>query len=203
MRTIIWSRTALFIGTAYLIFALLMTMAGRFETLGNMFPEWLVGLFNPNDKTNLAPYRVVHFIVIAVIVVRFMPINWPGLKSKLPQPLIVCGQRSLEVFCVGLLLSFVAHFLLELISDSLLAQIFVSMAGIGLMTGIAYYRSWSKKLEKRPRKPTPDLPDRTTGYSDKMIDAGVANGLMASDSKSLSPSVARRAKRRTARLTTN
>jgi hypothetical protein len=203
MRTIIWSPTALLIGTAYLIFALLMTMAGRFETLANLFPEWLVGLFNPNDKTNLAPYRLVHFIVIAVIVVRFMPIDWPGLKSKLLQPLIVCGQRSLEVFCVGLLLSFVAHFVLETISDFLPAQILVSMAGIGLMTGIAYYRSWSKKLEKRPRKPTPDLPDGTTGYSDKMIDAGVANGFMTSDSESLSPSVARRAKQRTARLTTN
>lgn len=153
---IIRSRAVLLVGTAYLIFALLMTMAGYFETFGRLFPEWLVSLFNPNDKTNLAPYRVVHFMVIAVLVVRSLPIDWPGLKSHWLRPLIVCGQRSLEVFCVGLLLSFVGHCLLELTSDSLLAQILVSMAGIGLMTAIAYYRSWSKKLEKRPKSPTPE-----------------------------------------------
>ena len=157
-RTIIRSPVVLYIGTTYLIFALLMTMAGYFETFGQLFPEWLVSVFNPNDKTNLAPYRVVHFIVIAVLVVRFLPIDWPGLRSRWLRPLIVCGQRSLEVFCVGLLLSFVGHFLLDLISDSLLAQILVSMAGIGLMTGIAYYRSWSKKLEKRPGSPMPEPP---------------------------------------------
>jgi hypothetical protein len=204
MRTIIWSPIALLIGTAYLIFALLMTMAGHFETLGNLFPEWLVSVFNPNDKTNLAPYRIVHFIVIAVIVVQFMPIDWPGLKSKLLQPLIVCGQRSLEVFCAGLLLSFVAHFLLEEISASLLAEILVSTAGIGLMTGIAYYRSWSKKLDKRPRSPAPGYPsDEAISDVDKLVDAQIANRFKAADSRSRSPSVSGRTKQRTAKLTTN
>lgn len=146
-RMIIRSPAVLFVGSAYLIFALLMTMAGHFETFGELFPEWLVSAFNPNDKTNLAPYRVVHFVVIAILVVRFVPIEWSGLKSRVLRPLVVCGQRSLEVFCVGLFLSFVGHFLLELISDSLLAQIIVSISGIALMTAVAYYRSWSKDLD--------------------------------------------------------
>ena len=71
------------------------------------------------------------------------------MKLRLLRPLIVCGQRSLEVFCVGLLLSFLGHFLLELTAGSLFTQILVSLAGIGLMTGVAYDRSWAKKLEKR------------------------------------------------------
>lgn len=148
-RMIIRSPAVLFVGSAYLIFALLMTMAGHFETFGKLFPEWLVSAFNPNDKTNLAPYRVVHFVVIAILVVRFVPIEWTGLKSRVLRPLVVCGQRSLEVFCVGLFLSFVGHFLLELISDSLLAQIIVSISGIALMTAVAYYRSWSRDLDKQ------------------------------------------------------
>lgn len=154
-RTIIRSPAVLVIGTAYLSFALVMTMAGHFETIGRSFPEWLVSAFNPNDKTNLAPYRVVHFIVIAVLVIRLLPIDRPGLESRWLRPLIVCGQRSLEVFCVGLLLSFVGHFLLDVVSDSLLAQIVVSMSGIALMTAVAYYRSWSKELDKRPKAPIP------------------------------------------------
>jgi hypothetical protein len=84
-----------------------------------------------------------------------MPIDSPGLESRWLQPLIVCGQRSLEVFCVGLLLSFVGHFLLDVVSNSLPAQIVVSISGIALMTAIAYYRSWSKELDRRPKAPIP------------------------------------------------
>lgn len=150
-RKITRSPAVLFVGSAYLIFALFMTMAGHFETFGKLFPEWLVSAFNPNDKTNLAPYRVAHFVIIAILVARFLPVDWSGLKSRVLRPLIVCGQRSLDVFCVGLFLSFVGHFLLELISDSLVAQIVVSASGIGLMTAVAYYRSWSKNLDKQPQ----------------------------------------------------
>ncbi len=134
----------------YLGFALLMTVAGHVGPLGKLIPEGLLGAFNPNDKTNLAPYRVLHFVALAVLVVRFLPFGWPGLTSRWLRPLIICGQRSLEVFCVGVFLSFVGHFLLELISDSLLAQIIVSVSGIALMTAVAYYRSWSKDLDKQP-----------------------------------------------------
>lgn len=155
-RKVIRAPAMLLIGGAYLIFALLMTMAGHFETFGKLFPQSLVSAFNPNDKTNLAPYRVVHFVVLAILVARMMPIYWSGLRYRWLQPLVVCGQRSLEVFCVGLFLSFVGHFLLELISDSFLMQVLVSIAGIGLMTGFAYYRSWSKNLDKRASLPVVD-----------------------------------------------
>lgn len=154
-RRIIRSPAVLVIGAAYLSFAFVMTMAGHFETIGRSFPEWLVSAFNPNDKTNLAPYRLVHFIVITVLVIRFLPIDRPGLESRWLRPLIVCGQRSLEVFCFGLLLSFVGHFLLDVVSNPLLAQLIVSASGIALMTAVAYYRSWSKELDKRPKAPLP------------------------------------------------
>ena len=85
-----------------------------------------------------------------MLVVRFFPFDCPGLTSRWLRPLIICGQRSLEVFCVGVFLSFVGHFVLELVSDSLLAQIIVSVSGIALMTAVAYYRSWSKDLDKQP-----------------------------------------------------
>jgi hypothetical protein len=139
---------------AYLAFALIMTMAGRFPTLGGMFPEWLFSAFNPNDKTNLAPYRFIHFVVIVILVIRFVPKEWPGLEWKVFDPVIVCGQQSLAVFCVGVFLSFVGHFELSMSSGSLFAQLFVSIAGIAIMTTVAYYISWSKRQDK-PLKPPP------------------------------------------------
>lgn len=154
---VINSPITLWLCLGYLLFALVMTMAGRFPAFGAMFPEWLFSAFNPNDKTNLAPYRFLHFVVIVILVIRFVPKEWPGLEWKVFDPLIVCGQQSLAVFCVGVFLSFVGHFELSMSSGSLLAQIFVSVAGIAIMTTVAYYISWSKKQDK-PLKPPPAKP---------------------------------------------
>ena len=161
---IINSKAALYLGIAYLIFALVMTFAGRFPDFGAMFPDWLYSTFNPNDKTFMAPYRFVHFIVIAMLVVRFIPKDWPALEWKGFDPAIVCGQQSLAVFCVGVFLSFVAHFVLTLSSGSFLAQVLVSLAGIMIMTTVAYYISWSKRQDKplpKSPKPAPGTPAAT------------------------------------------
>jgi hypothetical protein len=152
-RSIINSPWLLYLGIAYLVFALIMTMAGRFEALGDLFPKWLYDVFNPNDKTNLAPYRVLHFVIIAFFVTRFVPKDWRGLEWKVFEPVIKCGQQSLAVFCVGVFLSFVGHFELMMSSGSLFAQVFVSISGIAIMTVVAYYISWSKKQDKPLPKP--------------------------------------------------
>jgi len=155
-RSIQKSRIALCFGIAYLAFALVMTMAGRFPAFGTMFPTWLFDAFNPNDKTNLAPYRVLHFIVMAYLVTRFVPKDWRGLEWQIFKPMIICGQQSLAVFCVGVLLSFVGHLALMTSSGSLLAQLFVSAAGIAIMTLVATYISWSKQQDAPHRDPHRD-----------------------------------------------
>jgi len=152
---IVNSKAGLYFGVAYLILALLMTFAGKFPDFAALFPHWLVSTFNPNDKTFMAPYRFLHFIVVAALMVRFIPKTWPALEWKGFDPAIVCGQQSLAVFCVGVFLSFVAHFTLTLSSGSLLAQLLVSLAGIMIMTTVAYYISWSKKQDKPAAKAPP------------------------------------------------
>ena len=150
-RSIIDARATLYFCIAYLIFAMVMTMAGKFPGFGSLFPHWLYDTFNPNDQTNLAPYRFVHFAVIVILVIRFVPKDWRGLEWRVFDPVIVCGQQSLAVFCVGVFLSFVGHFELMLSSGSLFAQIFVSVTGIAIMTIVAYYISWSKRQDKPPK----------------------------------------------------
>lgn len=154
---VINSPITLWLCLGYLLFALVMTMAARFPSLAALFPEWLFSAFNPNDKTNLAPYRFIHFVVIVIMVIRFVPKDWPGLEWKIFDPVIVCGQQSLAVFCVGVFLSFVGHFELSMSSGSVFAQLFVSIAGIAIMTTVAYYISWSKRQDK-PLKPPPAKP---------------------------------------------
>ena len=152
-ESIINSPVTTWLCIAYLVFAMLMTFAGRFPDFGAWFPQWLVGAFNPNDKTNLAWYRFLHFVVIVVLTVKFVKKDWPGLEWRIWEPVIKCGQQSLAVFCVGVFLSFVGHFVLTLSYGSLWAQIGVSLAGIAIMTAVAYYISWSKQQDKPLPKP--------------------------------------------------
>ena len=145
----------LWIAALYLVFAFLMTLAGRFPEFGSLFPAWLVDAFNPNDKTNLAPYRFLHFVALAFLVTRFVRKDWPGLQWKIFDPLIKCGQQSLQVFCVGVFLSFAGHFVLMMSYGTLWSQIGVSLAGLAIMTAVAYYGNWSKRQDKAPPPPSP------------------------------------------------
>jgi hypothetical protein len=99
-------------------------------------------------------YFCVAYMILA-LVMSFVPKEWPGLEWKIFDPLVVCGQQSLAVFCVGVFLSFVGHFELSMSSGSLFAQIFVSVTGIAIMTIVAYYISWSKRQDKPLKPPAP------------------------------------------------
>ncbi|WP_249149360.1 OpgC domain-containing protein [Bradyrhizobium liaoningense] len=147
-RWLLSSRALLVLSGGFLLFALAMTLAERIPGLREYVPDGLAAVFIPNDKTNLAPYRVVHLASLALIVVSLIPIDWPGLKSRFLQPLIRCGQQSLSVFCVGLFLSFVAHFVIESGSEGFWAQMLVGAAGLWIMTIVAYYRTWSKDVDR-------------------------------------------------------
>jgi hypothetical protein len=165
------SPVLLYLAVAYLVFAFVMTMAGRFPEFGSMFPGWLFDAFNPNDKENLAPYRVLHFVVTAFFVTRFLSKDWRGLQWPIFQPLIVCGRQSLSVFCVGVFLSFAARLALVTGSGSPLAQLLVSGFGIAIMTLVARYITWSKEQDQPQqgrlfRKPSLEVADRTLLASD-------------------------------------
>lgn len=136
-----------YLGLAYLVFAYAMTLAGHFPTLGNLLPAWLHDAFIPNDRTNLAPYRVLHFIVLALFATRLIPKRWHALNSPVFKPLMLCGEQALSVFCAGVLLSLAGHFVLVTNSGSPVQQILVSLAGIAIMTLVAGYVSWSKRQD--------------------------------------------------------
>ena len=147
-RVLLHSRLLFVLSICFVLFALALSLGERIPELRPFIPDAIAGLFIPNDKTNLAPYRVIHLGSLVFIVVSLIPIDWPGLKWPIFRPLIRCGQQSLPVFCVGLFLSFIAHFMLAFGSEGVLAQLLVGAAGLWIMTIIAYYRTWSKDVDK-------------------------------------------------------
>ena len=154
------SRIVLGLAVAYLVFAFLIVMTWYFPRTGYLVPRWLSDWMYPIDKTNLDVLRFVHFLSLAVITVRFVPRDWPVLKSPWLRPAIICGQHSLEVFCLGVFLAFAAHFFMVQVSESITAQIFASAIGIVLMVAVASLLTWYKNMEGRSsgsRPPDADL----------------------------------------------
>jgi hypothetical protein len=131
---------------AYLLLALLITLPRHFPALSGVIPELLS--WTPEDKENLAPHRLVHFLALAYLFTWLVPRDWPGLHAITLRPIIKCGEEWLAAFCAGVFLSFAGHFILITGPDSLAMQVAVSAAGLATMTLIAYYVSWSKQQDR-------------------------------------------------------
>ncbi len=137
------------IAIAYLIFAFAITLTWYVTPLARFVPEWLASWMYPIDKTNLDVLRFAHFLALAAVTVRFLPRDWPGLKSPFLQPAIRCGQHSLEIFCLGVFLAFAGQFVISEYSGGPLVQMLISVIGIAIMVATANLISWYKNMEGR------------------------------------------------------
>jgi hypothetical protein len=147
----------------YLLFAFAIAMTWYFPRLAVYVPKWVGDAIYPIDKTNLDVLRIMHFLALAIITVAFVPRDWPALKSWIFWPAIVCGQHSLETFCLGVFLSFAGHFVFTEVSNRVLTQIVVSFAGIAIMVAVAALISWYRQAERRGGGPRP--PAAKPGYA--------------------------------------
>src|ERR1700691_5766537 len=143
------SRVVLGIAIAYLLFAFAVTLTWYYEPLDRFVPAWLSDWMYPIDKTNLDVLRFAHFLALAAVTVRFVPRDWPGLKSPILQPAIRCGQHSLEIFCLGVFLAFAGQFIISEWSGGPLVQTGLSLLGILIMVATASLISWYRKIEGR------------------------------------------------------
>ena len=143
------SPVVLSICVAYLLFAFAITLTWYIEPLGRLVPLWLSSWMYPIDKTNLDVLRFAHFLALAAVTVRFVPRDWPALKSPYLAPAIRCGQHSLEIFCLGVFLAFAGQFIISEWSGGPLIQIIISLVGILIMIATANLISWYKHMEGR------------------------------------------------------
>jgi hypothetical protein len=143
------SNIVLAVAVGYLLFAFAIALTWHFEPLQRFVPIWLSDWLFPIDKTNLDVLRFAHFLALAAVTVRFVPQDWPGLKSPILSPAIRCGQHSLEIFCLGVFLAFAGQFIITQFSGGPLLQTAISLLGILIMVATASLLSWYKGIEGR------------------------------------------------------
>ncbi len=157
MSRILSSRITLWICLGYLFAAFLVTMTWYFPQLSFLVPHWLGRWIYPIDKTDLDVLRFMHFLALAAVTVRFVPQGWPGLKSPWLRPMILCGQHSLEIFCLGVFLAFAGYSVLTESSAGPALHFLVGILGIAIMSGVAWLNGWYKRTDGKSARGYGDI----------------------------------------------
>src|SRR5207248_5866666 len=111
---------------AALVIKLSWTIHGVWEP----FPGLLLKQLWPVNKNNLSPLRLVPFYALVVLVAMRVPREARFLRAAASRPLVLCGQQSLEIFCLGITLSALAHFILTEYGGGVWIQLAANSTGI-------------------------------------------------------------------------
>lgn len=139
-----WRPWLAWVSAGMLICAGIIAIGWRVPTIDQLTEPLVGSWLYPIDKNNLGPARVLHFLAAAYLIGHYTRADAAFLHKPLSRPIIRCGQHSLYIFCLGISLSFVAHFLLVEFGRYWLMQLFVVLGGLGIMTGLAYVLHWYK-----------------------------------------------------------
>lgn len=131
------SRTALVLAALYLVFSLVVALSCSIKPLESLVLQTLTKLLYPLDKSNLDPLRLLHFLALAILAVRLVPRDWRGLTMPVMRCAIHCGENSLPIYCLGVLLVLASHIALVDISDGPAMQIALSLGGILVLIAAA------------------------------------------------------------------
>ncbi len=152
LKPILASPIIFWLAVAYLGAAFALTMTWYFPHLESFVPGWLAYWIYPINKTDFDILRFAHFLALAVVGLHFVPANWPGLRSSWAQPLILCGQYSLQIFALGVALSFAGYALLMEIDAGVALHFIVGAAGILILYGVARTFTWYKRVTASPAR---------------------------------------------------
>jgi hypothetical protein len=136
------SRSTLVLVIIYLLFSFIVTMSWSVQPLEALIPSELANLIYPVNKSDLDLLRLLHFLALAVLAARFVPQDWNGLMTPIMRGAIRCGENSLAIYCLGVLLALGGHMTMVNVSQGLVMQIAISFGGVALMIGIATLLAW-------------------------------------------------------------
>ena len=131
-----WSTTA--VAGLYLASAAFVAMSWHYNALERLIPDWLARQIYPIDKTNLDILRLLHFLALAWLTRLVVRRDAGFLKWRIFLPIRRCGEQSLQIFCVGTFLAVTAQIIVAHYEETILSQIFVSLAGLVVMSLIAF-----------------------------------------------------------------
>jgi len=134
----------------YLVFALALAISWHITSDDeDILPVWLLNVLYPMSKTYLSPWRLLHFLALAYVAMLLFRRDNPFFASRWARPFLLIGECGLQMFCLGVFLSFVGHFVLvEWGNGQIGMQLVVNAGGIGIMLSVAAVIDWYKATER-------------------------------------------------------
>ncbi len=167
------NRWLLALAIAYALFGFAMQFLWEHDLIGRVFPHGWEAFIFPTDKTNLSAWRLSNLLALAYLTAYFLRADSPMLRWRVFHPLILCGQHSLHIFCLGVFLSFAGLIVLVELGDTLAYQLLVNGTGIAIMIGAAAMLAWYRAKERMPRKPH-ESPARPADIGSSALGGGSA-----------------------------
>jgi len=141
------------LAAAFAAFAFVIQFSWVLHEAFPAVPALLRRLLWPLDKTTLAPLRILSVLSLAVLVARFVPRDAGWLTGRLGWPVVLCGQNSLDVFCLGILLSVLGGILLTEFGFAPAAVALVNLGGVTAMLALALGIAWYEAGGRLPPRP--------------------------------------------------
>jgi hypothetical protein len=141
-----WQRAALPLAMTIVAAGFVIKLSWIIHGIWDPFPAIFLKELWPASKSSLSPIRLFSFFSMVVIVAALVPSEARFLRSSVARPVLLCGQHSLEVFCLGILLSALGHFVLSEYDSALAIQFAVNLAGIFAMCLTASMIDWYKTM---------------------------------------------------------
>jgi hypothetical protein len=144
-----------------ILWAIAVTVGGmaiQLSWTGHMLNPRIPGILfqtmYPLHKTLLPLSRLFSILALAMLVGRFVPQNARFMTSRAGWLVVLCGQHSLHVFCLSILLSLLGNILITFVSNGFAMLVAINLGGILTMIGLALMISWYREgghLPVRPR----------------------------------------------------
>jgi len=144
-----WPRPAgapLLMAIVIVVVGFVIKLSWTIHGIWDPFPGLFLKELWPVNKNNLSPTRLIPFFAMLVVVAALVPRDAVFLRSPMAKPLILCGQQSLEIFCLGILLSALGHFLLSEYDSAIATQLAVNVAGVLALCLTAKMIDWYKSM---------------------------------------------------------
>ncbi len=160
--------------TLYLVFALILLLTWQVPTVHAFVPDRFRDAIVPHNKSNLEFLRLVYVLALAYLAIVMVGRSSPFLRSVIAKPFILCGRHSLAVFCVGIVLSFLARVIVTELGATATNFWLINVLGLGLLWGLALVLARMSVLRRQGKAAVGSVPAGPVGSAE--IEASTTSG---------------------------
>ena len=107
------------------------------------------------DNSMLGPVRLLHFLLVVLLVARYLHQDLPVWRSRFLQPIHICGRNALPVFVAGVVFAYATAAIMQIEGGGSLQMIGLNLLTVIGCIGVAHLADWCKAEPWKPRRAVP------------------------------------------------